>query len=152
MTGFINETKEIDQFLDAFWNVQTNLSGTYGLLEELWELMLFEERKDMPTSTENFLKFCMNQMVENNTWLPVDDVSECTAAFTKFKNHFWYILSYSEVKLPDELHNLHRLYGLHIDNNHYDEDHNNCTCIHDQSLVTLIETNTENTLPSGVGV
>ena len=126
LTGFINET---GQLLDSFWKAEEDLSGTYRLLEELWELMYFQEENGILTSrTENFLKFCMNQTVENNTWLPVDDVSECAAEFTEFKNHFRYILSYPEVKLP----HAHGRYGLPNDDDH--DDDNGCTCIHDPSI------------------
>ena len=144
LTGFVDETVEL---LDSFWNVQTNLSGTYGLLEELWELMEFQEENGILTSrTEGFLKFCMNQTVEGNTsqteprtnmsnsqskWLQVDDVSECAAAFTEFKNHFRHMMSYPYVELPDEF-NIHRTFGLL---NEADDDHDNdCSCIHNYSI------------------
>ena len=59
-------------------------------------------------------------------------LSPLPAAFTEFKNHFRYILSYLKVKLPDELRNLHRLYELPNDDDHYND--NDCSCTHNQSI------------------
>ena len=138
--------------MDSFWEVQTNLSGTYSLLEELWELMDFRQDYFRLTSgTEEFLTFCINQTAVSNmtqtvetsitnseintsyselTWLHVDNLSECAAAFTDFKNHFRYILSFPHVEFPNDLRNLHRAYGLD-DNAPIGDD--GCACIHDET-------------------
>ena len=114
-------------------------------LQELWELMEFQEGNGTLTSrTEEFLNFCMNETVEGNTsqtvepsvtgpetnmsdyqyssGYMVDDVSECAAGFTAFKNHFWYILSYPDVELPDELDNVHISLSIFNDDEDDNED------------------------------
>ena len=149
LTGFINETV---QLLDSFWEVQTNSSGTYSLLEDVWELMEFQEENLMLTSrTEEFLTFCVNQTMEGitsqlvmdpqdnvsdsqSTWIQVHNLSECAAAFTDFKNHFRYIVHYPEVELPDELDNVHRAYGLDDDDDD-DDDDNDCACSYDETIL-----------------
>ena len=118
--------------------------------------MEFQEKNGILTfGTEEFLTFCINQTVEGNTsqtaessltdlqtnmsdlqssWLPVEDLSECAAAFTEFKTHFQYILSYPDVELPDDLDNVHRTYSLLNDDEYEDIDDDDCPCIHDQSI------------------
>ena len=118
--------------------------------------MEFQEKNGILTSgTEEFLTFCVNQTVEGNTsqtvepsvtdiqtnmsdlqssWISVDDLSECAAAFTEFKTHFQYILSYPDVELPDDLDNVHRTYSLLNDDDYEDIDDDDCPCIHDQSI------------------